>query len=446
VHPGKIARHLKASQRASEAREEASDPAADFPRVVVHRQPLDASGRFFVALRRFFPTQLARVIAVEGSLPPHELATALRTLQARHPMLRARLLDDGVAPSFEHGAYTTLRPLLVERTSARHWQTVLTSVLATRDGRASAPLFAAHYVYDPEAARSELVLVADHTVADGVSMNHLCAELIGLCAGRASLPARPLLPPLEELLPHASPWLRAASFGTALARLTRVVLTRSLRERRTPVGGTSHLHRELTVEQTSRLLERARTERTTVTGALMAAAMLALELHPGDRSRRAITVPVDLRTRIREHELSAADLGHFTSVVYLAAHGGGTLWPLARQLKSQLEQTVGSPHLLAAVPLIYRAGRLFLRRARPPLSHAMVSNSGVVPFESSYGAFRVVGFYSGTSAPMLSADQAYFCNTLHGRLSINAIFSEQVVTRERAERALDDLVDSLTRL
>jgi Condensation domain len=414
-----------------------------FPRLVASSQRLDASGRFFAALRRFMPTLMARVIAVEGALTPREVQTALRALQARHPLLRARLAADP-EPRFEHGVAGPLLLRVVQRESDQHWQSELSGLLNRPGTTGSSPLFAVCYVYGEHARRGELILIADHAIADGVSMNSLCAELLQLCKRGASLPTRPTLPTLEQLLPHRSRWEKASSFGLALGRMARVLVSRTLRERRTPAAGTVHVCRELTALHTRRLLARSRLERTTITGALLAATVLTLESrHPG-HPQLAVTVPVDLRPRLPARTVSAADLGHYTSVVYLSTRAQSSLWPLARALKAQLEQTVTSRRLLAAVPLVYRAGRAFMRKNMPPLAHAMVSNSGVVPFAPDYGSFRAVGFYSATSAPMLSADYAFFCNTLHGRLTLNLVFSEQVLSRSDAERTLSHVVDLLT--
>lgn len=417
---------------------------APFPRVVGPAQPLGASGKFFLALARQRPTRLSRVIAIEGSLPPQRIQAALRRLQARHPLMRARVIDGG-APHIAHDVPGAIELSVIPRESAWHWQRVLESLLEERSLPTS-PLFSAHYVYAPSARRQELILVAEHVVADGVCMNALCAELFALCGGEPALPSREIQPTLEELLPESSRWERATSFGLAMGRLARVVLSRTLREKRTAAVGTAYTYRELTSDETTRLLTKARNEKTTVTGALLAATMQAVGRQKSGTPQLAITVPVDLRPRIAAGRLTSADVGHYTSVVYLASRARQSFWPLARSLKSQLDRTAGSKRLLAELPMVYRAGRRFMHGGRPPLAHVMVSSSGIVPLSADYGTFRTVGFHSATSIAMLSADLGFFCNTMHGRLCVNLVFSERVISRSDAELVIDSVVLALTRL
>lgn len=415
-----------------------------FPRVVGVAQPLGASGKFFLALARQRPTRLSRVIAIEGSLPPQRIKDALRRLQARHPLMRARVVD-AVAPYIAHDVPAAVELSVIPREGTWHWQRVLESLLEQRSVPTT-PLFSAHYVYAATSRRQELILVAEHAVADGVSMNSLCAELFALCGGEAPLPAREIQPTLEELLPASSRWQRATSFGWAMGRLALVVLSRALREKRGAAVGTAYTYRELTSDETTRLLTRARREQTTVTGALLAATVQAASKRQPGKPRLAITVPVDLRPRIAGGRLTSADVGHYTSVAYLASRARQSFWPLARALKSQLDRTAASRRLLAELPMVYRAGRRFMHGGKPPLAHVMVSSSGIVPLAADYGTFRTVGFYSATSVAMLSADLGFFCNTIHGRLCINLVFSEQIISRADAERVIDGVVAALSQL
>ncbi|HEX5659529.1 MAG TPA: hypothetical protein VFX59_20175 [Polyangiales bacterium] len=379
-------------------------------------QTLGSSERFFVSLSAFAPTNLARVIAIEGVLPAQRIAWALRQLQARHPLLRASVQRT----RFLHRALEHSPPLTL-RTEARrdelHWQRALPRLL---DTPLHGPL-ELHYLLGGFGQRSELIVVADHALSDGVSINSLCAELLALCAQQTARPARPLHPVLDRMLPSYTPRQRARAFTGSLLRMARFALRRSAPR----ALSTAYLHVELSEASTTRLIERARKEATTITGALMAAATGGL--------RTALSVPVNLRPHLPE--LSAEDLGNYTSATYLEAQPNTDFWSSARALKRSLAVAVEPANLLAATSLVYRTGALFVRRQRP-LAQAMISNSGLVPFARDYGAFQPVAFHTGTSAPMLSADYAFFCNTLHGRLSINLVYAPQVVRRGQAERKL----------
>lgn len=407
-------------------------------------QPLGASERLFLAQRDFTATNVTRVVALEGVLPPRVLRKALRALQARHPLLSAHIEGER-APRFVFGSASAPRLQLIARRDDRHWRSVLETALNTPFANRPGPLFAAYYVYSERARRAELIVAADHTISDGVSINNLCSELLALCAGRPPKPPRRALPVLEALVPDVPAWKQAWALSKSLATFAGIAAQRTLLESRRHAQGSAYTYLALSREQTHALVARARAERTTVTGALMSAVLRAVkEVRPSPRL--ALSVPINLRPRLQGHDLVPQDLGNYTSVAYLQSTARGGAWPLARALKAHLDDTVRSDRLLSAVRLVYKAGKLFLHKDSPPFAHAMISNSGVVPLERDYGTFRPVAFYSATSAPMLSADFSFFCNTLDDRLSINLVFSESVVSRAEAERVLAKVGSYLSEL
>lgn len=398
-------------------------------------QWLGPSEHMFVAMRKFTAANVTRVMALEGNLTPSEIRTAMRILQTRHPLLRARIVD-GPRPYFVHGAAPAPEVHVVERRGDAHFQRVLEEVLDSQINPEHGPHFSAHYVYGKKTRRSELILAMDHSLCDGVSMNSLCHELLEILAQRPLQAAQPQLPVLAELLPEIEPWKQLSSFSYSFANFAYIGMRRALQGKRPAARTSSYLVTSFGKQETKALIERARSEGTTVTGALMAAAAITLREREGEASQLAISVPVNLRPRITHRALSARHLGNYTSVAYLRAQNQGSFWPLARDLKEKLETTVGGERFLAAVKLIYSSGRRLVRGGRPPLAHAMISNSGLVPLQRDYGAFEVRAFYSATSAPMLSADFSFFCNTFDGSLTVNLLFSEETVSRQSAAQIL----------
>src|SRR3954453_13962819 len=83
--------------------EEPARPVSSYARAVKSEvsSPLGASERMFAALHRATATNVTRVLLLEGTLRPAELERALRVLQSRHPLLRARIRD-GQRPYFVH--------------------------------------------------------------------------------------------------------------------------------------------------------------------------------------------------------------------------------------------------------------------------------------------------------------------------------------------------------
>jgi hypothetical protein len=397
--------------------------------------PLGASESLFASLRRFTPTNVARVIALEGAPAPAVVLDALRLLHARHPLLRARIVA-AERPCFAYDQVAEPTLELIERGDDGHWRQVLEQALNTPLAQQAGSHCRLYYVYADRGRRAELILVADHTICDGVSMNQLCDELLRGCVQPLVRPARPRLPVLDRLLPHFSAGTRLRHFAGSLARLARSNLSRRVHEARPSAQGTAYLHSELSRSETSALLAHARLQRTTLTGALMAATLSVVRSVRDTAPRLALSVPIDLRPRIPERAPTAEDLGNYTSVAYLTSSASEAPWALARTLKTELERNVEAERLLSTVGLIYSWGRRLLRPDRPPNAHVMLSNTGIVPLSHDYGSVHVRGFFGADSAPMLSADFAFFCNTFDGRLRLNLVFSERVASRAEAEAVL----------
>lgn len=395
------------------------------------QQRLGASERFFVRVRAFTPINVTRVVALSTPPSPTAIQRALSALAARHPLLRAAVAE-GTRPAFAHDSAAPITLTVVERRSEDHFQRVLEQVLNTPLAAQNGRLFAFFYVYTPGAQRAELILAGEHSACDGISMNQLSAELLQLAARGTPVQVKPVLPVLEDML-HSYPMsAQLTGVGSSLLRLARIALSRRRHEQRATPRTTAYAHVSFTRAETEALLARARSEGTSLTGLLMAALLSTLRAQRPELPRLALSVPINLRPRLARPGLSAENLGNYTSAAYLTSDARDGLWDLARTLKAELDREATGERLLASVPLVYRAGGLLVRQNARPLAHAMLSNSGQVPLRADYETFRAVGFYSASSAPMLSADLAVFCNTFDGRLTLNFLFAEEVMSRTTA--------------
>lgn len=408
------------------------------------RRALGASERLFVAFRRFTATNVVRVLAIEGRLPPERIASALPGLRARYPLLRARI-EGGGKPAFVHGAAPALRLQVSARRDDQHWRELLERELATAVDTLQGPPLRLHYLYTEGEPRAELLVVADHAICDGLSINALCADLVASCAGTLRRAPSAAVPVLDALLPRFDLRTQLAAARRVVKALALTSLRRAHEEGRRSGSTTRFASVALTREETQALLARTRAEQTTLTGALMAAVAAALAQERA-HARLALSIPVNVRPYLSGHRLRAEHLGNYTSVAYLDVARGRALWPHARLLKRELTRAASPEGLLPALGLTYRLGRLFVRAERPSLSHALISNSGVVPIARDTGGFRVRDFYSATSAAMLSADFGFFCNTFAGQLRINLVYLAETVATEAAERVLADVRQRLSRL
>src|SRR5204863_240088 len=100
------------------------------------------------------------------------------------------------------------------------------------------------------------------------------------------------------------PLLRARIVAGHFVYESAPPLSRTLHERRPSAHTSAYGFRNLSREQTTELIAAARAEATTVTGALMAAALLAVREVRPRTPRLALSVPINLRPRLPGHELA----------------------------------------------------------------------------------------------------------------------------------------------
>lgn len=145
-------------------------------RLVKTRQPLGLGERTFRSLHRFTATNVCRVITLDGVIAARELRFALHRLQRRHPLLRAKIAEEGTG-YFEFDQTVPIRLRAVPRRDDDHWRDILRQRLNTPIPH-TGPLVEVHYLSSEHRHRSELILIGDHTACDEVSLNSLADELL----------------------------------------------------------------------------------------------------------------------------------------------------------------------------------------------------------------------------------------------------------------------------
>jgi hypothetical protein len=305
---------------------------------------------------------------------------------------------------------------------------------------------------------AELVLCAQHVVADGLSMFFLVRDLLQLLrepdAPLAVLdaPARceQILPPAAARRVHRTPV--AALVTRAVLRAFRVVRTRLPRQE--PVtdgaqgaqGWSAPLHSwQLTPEQTAALLGRCRAERVSVQSALCTAFL---------PHYTAINTPVSLRGRLAVDVGESVGLFVGNAVVLRSYRGGNDFWWNARAFHRRLRRAMRDPFLMIRMcshavprPVVHEVmtRMMDLLGRRRPLA---VTNLGVLDgagltldagrgprIESFHGA--ISGFASASVLTVYTIDGAMRFH-LRGR----PFMTDDDVARE-AQRATDLLLAAL---
>lgn len=391
-----------------------------------------------------------------GELTEESLRVALGKVQARHPLLRMRLEEDGGTPWFRLGAgpiplRTINGPLPSVATEAEY-------ELHTGFDRTRGPMVRCVWIrHDPR--QSTLLTTFHHLIGDGISGALLLRDLMRALGG-ADLDVLPLAESMDGHVPASARGLRCFAGLMKLAgrRLARTLRHGPLRflpvERPASFGERRAVVRLLRFapEFVSALAARAREENTTLHGALGAAIIMASYPEIGV-SPAHIAFSSALNMRDRFAPPIGDDLGLYAMLVYSTHLVGDetAFWPLARELKQGLNEEISigqAFHVLAGIApwIMYRyrkagGGEAGRETATKVISRGMVNafaltNIGRVSMAADCGSARVASLGFVVSPSVLGVC-AFTASTINGVLCLNSIVMEPVVSRDTQNRVVE---------
>jgi Condensation domain len=327
---------------------------------------------------------------IVGRASPYDWREALDLLQERHPLLSVCIDGSpGSLPRFRQQDAAPIPLRIVEGDPKARWESEVSEELATPFDPSRAPLMRAVLIQGSR--DTAFILVAHHSIADGLSVAYAIRDTLSAVSG-GSLAPLPSLPSQEEIL---------------AARARPISLTSGAEQQQVAPAGRPGTYRALdnarpTVKSlrlpstlTARLRDRARQEGTTVHGALSAAIVLAGRQVFADWQKIPLRImsPINIRPML--------DVGESCGVFVSATTGvfdgrGSDFWGLARDaknaiaagqtrdwvaaLQARLQEVVGGGAEVAAAAEF--AASAFVHEA-------MLTNLGVLGFDSQFGPLKV---------------------------------------------------------
>ncbi len=402
---------------------------------------------------------------IQGPLDEAGLAAATNRLQARHPLLRVRIVNPGTAPQFTTANVPRL-PLSVRDADADDVPSVVAGELNAPIDAERGPLARCTWIrHSPQS--HHLAITFHHAIGDGMSGVLMMRDLLRATSGQTR-DESPLLQsevPIDHRLPAAARGLRGTwNQAKLVARMMADDLrwgppARPAADRPAPLDErrTHLICRVLDAELLGQLAAVARTHQTTVHGALSAASILAV-VH--DRSTTdAISVkhrtPVNMRDYIEPRV--GDDVGMFASMAFYRGrvHAEDAFWGLARNvrtsIKSQVAQNVPAV-LIGMLPGLYRVlrgdrleprelGRHWQRRT--PTTTGL-TNLGRIDLPSDYHPLTLRSLQFAV-APGALGDCACTATTFEGVLRWNFLYAWPLFSAERAEAITSDAMERLER-
>jgi hypothetical protein len=421
-------------------------------------RPLGSNEKAFWRLDEASSLNTAILAHVGPGLDPTRVRAAFASLQARHPLLRARIELRGGQPWFVWPADVEPIPVDVRACDRDAWAEVLEDEMPRWIRWRRAPM-ARGLVLDHGARGATLAFLAHHTISDG--MSGVAAVRDVLWESMTGAPWSPVVHARSRAAESALPE-RSRGAGGALRRARALVeLVGSGRRHRDPVRvpvareaapheRTYHIEpRAFDVATTSALTKRARAEQASVHGALGAAMIFGVARLAGLDRARPVTLgsPIDVRARLQPP--IGDQLGMYLAVShYRAVVSPETrLWETARGIRAKIVDDLESGRAIDVLPLIkifYGAvggdrasAEEFGRRWAAANGTTGLTNIGKLDVEPPPGLtierVHAMGFPSGLD--VVNAIGSAYGGSLH--LTLN--WPEPCLDRPTARKLADDI-------
>jgi hypothetical protein len=355
-------------------------------------RPLGSLEEFLWLIDQNRPVHFALAAQVQGPTTVGRWRDALDLVQLRHPLLSVCIETDGnCRPHFRRGTAAPI-PLRVVRENnvAQRWESEIELELSIPFDAQQAPLVRAVLLH--EAHQAVFILVAHHSIADGISIAFVIRDLLQALSGKA-IDLLPLLPAHEEILGvsqsdavQAEP--SEESNFTPAATPATYVRKEDLRPR---VKGL-----RLSPELTGKLRERARQEGTTVHGALTSAAALACwQTNPELREEPVrICSPTDTRKLLGLGENCAVLIS--ARVVAIEPHASTAFWDIARRSLASLAGAQTLKGIFASRTAFHRTVKdgIDVPTAAAICAHTFahqirLTNLGNLPYGTQFGELKL---------------------------------------------------------
>jgi NRPS condensation-like uncharacterized protein len=404
----------------------------------------------------------------KGTLAPESIRRALHTVQQEHALLQTHISWTETNGLRFEPAPGHMIDLACHKVRGQHWQRLIEQELSHTFAPDSAPLMRCIYIEWDEsktpASDSKncvLALTFHHSVADGRSGTAILRRLLSLMV-QESAPSSGTgpthLPPMAELMPAPYRW---AEQPDAAKQLRNTLVTDYRRHGLLPAipwlaaeanSREPRLIRlQLDAPSTTRLIEQARAQGSTVHGALCAAQLLAQwqQQPTAEPVASFLCCPVDLRPHL-DPVPATSPTGFFTSLISGSFLTGPDTdaWELAREIVAQTRQQIarGEGHLLYHLygldgsPLPPQVMDVFRKKALASLPNTMVSNIGVVEAVEDDPAVKAISF---ALCPMPYQTLFTAASCYQGRLILNLGYDAARITPKTAQALATALHDIL---
>jgi hypothetical protein len=397
---------------------------------------LDAFEEFFWLIEQSVPVFHTIIAEVKGATTIEQWERALDAVEVRYPLLSASIRKlPGERPFFEKLPGVSMPLRIAPLTDSLVLEEEMENELQKPFGDGSGPLTRATLFHARD--RAVVMFATHHSSLDGKSHLLLVQDVLAAVAGEDLGEQLEVLPGIGQLLglPASADYVKKLAGRSVAPEDGASVEVFRVRVQRL----------QLTMEETTVLLERAKKEQTTVHAALVAALTLA-----GKRYSDAWQVgpvrcmsPIDMRKTLGLPDAAGLLISLHQGPV--PTPDGASFWDIARAVREDMlpAQTAdGARHILSAfssrVAEEHTARDLYWSVLNGPMLHElMVTNYAGYRARSEYGDLKLETLFTGSSSVM-PALQKVSVLTVNGRLGMT------LVARDVFPTLLEDVHDILS--
>ncbi|SEI45443.1 Condensation domain-containing protein [Dyadobacter koreensis] len=372
---------------------------------------LGAFEKTFWLLDQIDSKDFALAADISGTQPVEKWKNAISIAQRRHPNLSVKIVMDELSrPTLQHVENITipLRVVDIQQDDYR-WEQEVEKELSIRFDTKEGPLL--RVVLVQKLSSTVLILVANHSVADGTSLNFLVRDILLAVNGK----------PLAELNPQVS---NDQTLG--LSEDLPAQTAETVPELKMKSDIVKPLVSSLRISEniTRNITESARKENTTVHGALCAAVLLASRKMRAEwtEARMELVSPICTRTALGLDDNFGLNI---TTQSVFFEQQEISFWDLARLAKAGLEGT-GSAEYVTGYLSFFRDivfGHNDIQQMIDVLKtafnhHVMVTNLVKVKYNTDFESMKLKALYGPMVRSGKGQEQTIGALTTNGSLCL----------------------------
>ena len=377
-------------------------------------RPLGPSEQYFWLSNQNSAKHFVMAAEITGDATVEAWTSAIAAAQLRHPLLRVSI-EYGLEgpPRFREHANTPIPLRIVPEDEFATWHMEMARELATPIPPSSTLLVRIALLRN--SSGSTLLLSMHHSIADGLSSAFVMRDILESLSGKPLQPLT-LTEPQESLCSAA-----AAADSPPPSAPVYPPATLLRRDAGEPAVQALKLSKELTMK----LRTHAREVGATVHGALVAAFTFAGRQLSSDWLKHPVRVvsPVNNRKLLGLEDQCALSI--IFPIGAYAPDSEERLWDVARAVKDELTHvrtaeglsTVfsGFQQLMSTSPDVAQIAAFELQACA---CEGMVSNLGVLPFETSFGGFKLESLWGPSVFVGIEGEQMIGAATLNGAIHL----------------------------